>query len=117
MRGEFGEAALHALERPGKIDRGGASLRERAADFCEFGTQLVHGLCRRVKNAEGGPHGGSDADGRRAANDHFTDGARDFAVVGVGVVDFFGGKTALVEDEDAAVRPFDGLGYVHAIPL
>jgi hypothetical protein len=32
-------------------------------------------------------------------------------------VDFFGGKAALVEDEDAAVGPFDGLRYVHAIPL
>jgi hypothetical protein len=68
-----------------------------------------------VQNTEGGAHGGSNADGRRAANDHFTDGFGDFAVVGVSVGDFLGGKKALVEHDNAAGGPFDGLRYVHSL--
>src|SRR6266571_460539 len=50
-----------------------------------------------VQYAERGAHGGGDADGGSAADDHFADGFGDVAVVGVGVGDFLGGKAALVE--------------------
>ena len=66
-----------------------------------------------MKNAQRGSHGRGHADRRRASNDHVADGFGDFAVIGVGVADFFAGKEALVEHDDAAVGPFNGLGYVH----
>jgi len=59
------------------------------------------------------PMAAANADGGRAANDHFADGFGDFAVIGVGVGDFFGGEKALVEHDHAAVGPLDGLRYVH----
>src|SRR6266487_2611434 len=115
LRGEFGEAALHALKSPEKIHGGGAGFCERGADFGKFGFESADGFRGGMQNAERGAHGGGDADGGSAADDHFADGFGDVAVVGVGVGDFLGGKAALVEYDDAAVGPFDRLGYVHLL--
>src|ERR1700687_4404007 len=70
-----------------------------------------------MQNAEGGAHRRGHADGGSTANDHFADGFGNFAVVGVGVGDFLGGKAALVEDDDAAFGPFNGFGYIHAFTV
>src|SRR6266702_4287531 len=96
LRDEFGEAALHALDGPEEIDGGGAGFCERGADFSKFGFESADGFHRGMQNAERGAHGGG-------------------AVVGVGVGDFLGGKAALVQYDDAAVGPFDRLGYVHVL--
>ena len=117
LRGQFGEAALHAFEGPEEIDCCRSSLRQRFADLGEFGAQCFDGVRRGVKNAKSGSHGCGDADGRRAANDHVADGFGDFAVIGVGVADFLGGKEALVEHDYAAVGPFDRLGNVHFLRI
>src|SRR6266702_3469063 len=113
-RDVFGEAALHALDGPEEIDGGGAGFCERGADFSKFGFESADGFHRGMQNAERGAHGG-DADGGSAADNHFADGFGDVAVVGVGVGDFLGGKAALVQYDDAAVGPFDRLGYVHVL--
>ena len=110
LGGQFGEAALHALDGPEEIDGGGAGFCERVADLREFGAESFHGFRGSMQNAEGSAHGRSNADGRSATNDHFTDGFSDFAIVGVGVGDFLGGKAALVDDDHAAISPCDGLG-------
>src|SRR6266581_4813142 len=115
LRDEFGEAALHALDGPEEIDGGGAGFCERGADFSKFGFESADGFHRGMQNAERGAHGGGDADGGSAADNHFADGFGDVAVVGVGVGDFLGGKAALVQYDDAAVGPFDRLGYVHVL--
>src|SRR5208282_2576250 len=60
-------------------------------------------------------HSGGHSDGRGTADDHFFDGFGDFAVVGIGIGDFFGGEAALVQYDYASVGPSDGLGYVHLI--
>jgi len=66
-----------------------------------------------VQNAQGRAHGGGYAYGGRAANDHFANGFGNFAVIGVGVANFFGGEETLVEHDHAAIGPLDGLRYVH----
>src|ERR1700682_2419842 len=68
-----------------------------------------------MEHAEGGAHSGGYADRRRATNDHFGDGAGHFAVVRVGVMNFFAGEAALIEHDDAAVGPLYRLRYIHAI--
>src|SRR5229473_8661547 len=60
---------------------------------------------------------GGYADRRSAANHHFANGLGDFAIIGVGVKDFLGGKAPLVQHDYAAIRPFDRLGYVHAFDV
>src|SRR5260370_17676241 len=116
-RGQFREAALHTLERPEKIDRGGASFCERIANLGEFGSESLGGLCGRMQDCERGAHGSGDADCRCAPDDHFTYGFGDFAIIGVSVRHFLAGKPALVEHAHALFGPFDGLSYVHVFDV
>jgi len=44
---------------------------ESGRRFLEFQQERIHGLRGGVQNAQGRAHGSSDADGGRAANDHF----------------------------------------------
>src|SRR5260370_41674676 len=67
-----------------------------------------------MQNTKSGVQRGGGGDGRSAADGHFPDGVGGFAVVGVGVGDFRGGKAALVQHDYAAFGPDDGLSYVHA---
>jgi hypothetical protein len=67
-----------------------------------------------MQDAQGDAHGRSNTDGGGAADFHVANRAGHLAVIGVRVPNFLRGKAALVENHDAAVGPFDGLGYVHA---
>src|SRR6266481_5510919 len=70
-----------------------------------------------MQDPESRAHRGGYADRRSAANHHFANGLGDFAIIGVGVKDFLGGKAPLVQQDHTALRPFDRLGYVHAFDV
>src|SRR5207245_72328 len=57
--------------------------------------------------AQRDPHGGRDADRRRAADHHVLDGARHLPVVAVDAIDLARRQHALVEHDHAAASPFD----------
>src|SRR5262249_10925193 len=113
LRGELGEARLHAFERPKQVDGGGTRFGKNVADFGELRAQFGDRVGGGVLHAERDTHGGGDTYGRRAPNHHLADGFGDVAVVRVGVMNFCGRQKALVEHDHAAVGPFDGSCYVH----
>src|SRR5690348_3584249 len=98
-----------AVDGPEKIDGSGASAGKRLANFLKFRAQFLERLRARMHDAEGDAHRGGHADGRSAADDHVLDGLREFAVIGIGVVDDLGGKAALIEEDNALVCPPDWL--------
>ena len=67
----------------------GRVLASVSHDYREFGAQFFKRGGGRMLNAECRAHRGGNANGRRAADDHVLDGARDVAVVGVRVVNDF----------------------------
>ncbi len=95
----------------------GRVLRERVCDYREFGAQFFKRGGGRMLNAECRAHRGGNAYGRRAADDHVLDGARDVAVVGVGVVDDFARQAQLVENDDALRLPFDRFDVMQGMML
>ena len=114
LREQSGEAALHPLESPEKIHGGGTCLGESLADFRKFPAQRLDGCGAGILHAQGNAHGRSHPDGRRAANHHFADGARDLTVIAEGVVNFLSGQAALIQDDHAVVDPFNWLRDVHS---
>jgi hypothetical protein len=113
LGGDCGELFLHPVDGPEKIDGGGARFCQDGADLVEFRLQFGDGFRVAMKHADRDTHCGGNAYRRRAANHHVGDCGGDFAVVRIGVVNFLGGKQALVEHDHAFISPFNGLGDIH----
>ena len=64
-----------------------------------------------MEDPEGDPHGGGDADGRGAADDHVLDGGSDFEVGAAGDEGLFERQAGLVDHDDARGGPFNGFDH------
>ncbi len=82
------ERLLHPLDGPEQVDGGGPRRRHQRRTVC--GTRWRTASCRSrcCAHAERHPHGGGDANGRRAANHHGLDGLGDVVRGLAGDVDF-----------------------------
>ena len=109
------EPPLHSFEGPEQVPGGGTCSGEGVADRRQFRLQFVKRARRRAQHAQRHAHRCGHADGRRAPDDHLADGARDLAIVGVGVIDHFDRQPPLVEHHHTFVRPPDGLRNVQSI--
>lgn len=104
-RGFVGEG-VEAVERPEKIDGGGAG-----------GGKFLPGLVPvgLVVGGESHSVSGGDSNCGGSADGHVADRFGDFGVCGVGDPDGFGGEDALIEEVEGVVFEFDaaeGMGHV-----
>ena len=82
------------------------------ADVGDFGGERGEGGGGAAVDAEGYAHGGGDADGHGAADDHVADDGGDLFVVGGEDVGLFVGELGLIEEVDAFRKPFEGGNHV-----
>ena len=112
-RRELLEPARHAFDGPEQIHSRRPRLRDRLADARKFRAKFFERARAGTLDAERHAHRRRHADGRRAANHHVLDRRRDFAIVRVGVVNYFSRQAALVEHDHTLAGPFNGLCDVH----
>ncbi len=98
LAAELLKAALHAADGPEEIDGGGTGFTDDAADIGESGAELRDGGDGQVARAEGDAHGGGDADGGSATDDHGANGIGYGLVVGAVDPDLFGRQLGLVDE-------------------
>ena len=113
--GKFSEALLHALDRPKQVHRGGSRFSKRVANFLELRPKRVDGFRGRMQDTERRTHRRRHSNRRRSTDHHFVNRLRHLAVVRIGVSNLLGGKPPLVEHNHAALRPLDGLRYIHSL--
>ena len=96
------------VDAPEEIDGGGAGFGERLGDDGDFCGEGREGGRGAAVDADGHAHGGRDADGGSAADDHVADDGGDLLVVGGEDVGLFEGELGLVEEVNAGWEPFEG---------
>ena len=112
LRGEVVVEAADLVDAPEEVDGGGARLGEGLRDDGDFFGERCDGGGGAAVDADGHAHGGGDADGGCAADDHVADDGGDLLVVGGEDVGLFEGELGLVEEINAGGEPFEGGNHV-----
>ena len=95
--GRGAERSLHPVDRPEQVHGGRPRSPHQLARLVELGGEFLGASGRAPAHAQGDAHRGRDADGRRSADDHRPDRARDFGRRLAADVDFLCRKLALVD--------------------
>ena len=109
------ELLLHAADGPEKIDRRRPGFADEVADLIEVALKVAGRFGFGIVHAEGNAHGGSHADGGRAAHHHIADHIGYLLMRLAGDVGFFGGQLRLIEEANALVGPFEGLDHASVV--
>jgi hypothetical protein len=100
------------FDAPEEIDGGGAGFGEGLGDDSDFFGEGREGGRGAAIDSDSHAHGGRDADGRCAADDHIADDGGNLLVVGGEDVGLLEGEFGLVEEVNAGREPFEGRDHV-----
>src|SRR5262249_61646521 len=109
VRRDFPETSLHSLDCPEEIDGRGPCSSQCVRDLFELLTQFGDIFRFAVANTESDTHGGRNANGWSAADNHYPDGFGDFLVRFEDGILFECRQLALIDHHDAVFSPFNGL--------
>ena len=101
------ERPFHALDRPKQIHGSGPRRRQQVAGLLKLRGEPLRAGRSALQHAERDPHGGSHANGWRAANDHRPDRPGHFGRGSARDVDFRGRQLPLVDHHNMIALPLD----------
>ena len=102
------------FDAPEEVDGGGAGFGEGLCDDCDLFGEGREGGRGAAVDADGHAHGGRDADGWGAADDHIANDGSDLLVIGGEDVGLLEGELGLVEEVNAGREPFECGNHVHS---